>query len=586
MSRDQEVFQYRRQADEQRQRQAAAAQATQQTTAQQANATWTDFHQDSEYLIAHQRNSLFSTYRDSAEMAAVKQDLRALNDFFQQQIPLQQNQSSAQAAQCAQLYDQLLDSCRRYITAKGRPLTSQGRARLRMVQQLQNQLARERQLLAGCIHNLVSQAPQQGAAIPWSFLLHELRQAQLDTEGLAVRQVGNGTSEVLRIADGANALYFKPEEKAPPATLSAESVCRQYIEEHRNDPAFQKIQPVLSEYIFNAFLPMIGDLLGSAGISLDDLEPSQLAVFTQKMQDPAAQQSFAPLLTACPLLQNMEHLATAFRMATTIRKPLALDTACKHARIAHGRPLSQRNVAACRIASLLGMPSLVAESKTVLLTHEGQTTRGNLMRHASGMSMYALHAASQQPGALPLRYSPEVMRQLSSLQLMDSLCGQIDRNASNYMLEYEDRDGFRVLTKVTAIDNDISFGTLSFDRAKSGISALPELIDKPTGKITLPALDEDLCNRIMALTPAVLRFALADLLENDELDALAQRLQGIQQLLRDQQAAGNLHLLRPDEWAQAVPLYHNASADRQRAYISTNFLPPTQAPAAAAPDAE
>lgn len=120
MSRDQEVFQYRRQADEQRQRQAAAAQAAQQTTAQQANATWTDFHQDSEYLIAHQRNSLFSTYRDSAEMAAVKQDLRALNDFFQQQIPLQQNQSSAQAAQCAQLYDQLLDSCRRYITAKGR----------------------------------------------------------------------------------------------------------------------------------------------------------------------------------------------------------------------------------------------------------------------------------------------------------------------------------------------------------------------------------------------------------------------------------------------------------------------------------
>lgn len=580
MPREQEVFQYRRQADEQRQRQNNAAQAAQQTAAAQANATWTDFHQDSEYLIAHQRNSLFSTYRDSAEMAEVKQKLRALNDFFQQQIPLQQNQSSAQAAQCAHLYDQLLDSCRCYITAKGRPLTSQGRARLRMVQQLQNQLSRERQLLAGCIHNLVSQR----ASIPWSFLLHELRQAQLDTEGFAVRQVGNGTSDVLRIADGANALYFKPEEKVPPATISTESVCQQYIEAHQNDPAFQKIQPVLSDSIFKAFLPMIGDLLGSVDISLDDLEPSQLAVFTQKMQ--ARGEPFAPLLNACPLLQDMEHLATAFRMATTIRKPLALDTVCYQACIAHGRPLSQRNVAASRVASLLGMPSLVAESKTVLLTHAGQTTRGNLMRHASGMSMYALHTASKQPGALPLRYSLEVIRQLSSLQLMDSLCGQVDRNASNYMLEYEDRDGFRVLTKVTAIDNDISFGTLSYDHAKSGVSMLPQLVDEPTGKITLPALDKDLYNRIIALTPAVLRFALADLLENDELDALAQRLQGIQQLLQGQQTAGNLRLLQPDEWAQAVSLYQNAPADRLRAYISTNFLPTTQTPSATAADAE
>lgn len=586
MSRDQEVFHYRRQTTEQHQQQADATQAIQQTAAEQANATWTDFHQDSKFLMAHRRSSLFSTYQDSAEMTAVKQALHDLNRFFKRQIPLQQDQSNVQAAQCTQLYDNLIDSCRRYIDAKGRPLTIQGRARLRMVRQLHNQLTRERQLLAGCIHNLVDQVSQQGAAVPWNHLLQMLRQAQLDTDGLAVRQVGNGTSDVLRISDGASAIYFKPEEKLPLRTITTESVCQQYQQAHRKDRALQQIESLLTDRDFINFLPAVADMLISVGITTDDLEPSQLAVFTQKMQTPEAQALFEYMFDSFPILRNMEKLATAFRMGVTIRKPLALDTACSNARIAPGRMLSQRNVAASRIASLLGMPDLVAESKTVLLTHEGQTKRGNIMRHASGMSMYALYTESEKPGALPLRYSPEVMRQLSSLQLMDSLCGQVDRNASNYMLEYEDRDGFRVLTKVTAIDNDISFGKLPFDRVCAGLSSLPGLVDEATGKITLPALDADLCNRLMALTPAVLRFALADLLENDEIDALCSRLQGIQRLLQDQQAAGNLHLLRPDEWAQAAPLYRNAPADPRRAYISADFLPTTRAPATVATDAD
>lgn len=126
-----------------------------------------------------------------------------------------------------------------------------------------------------------------------------------------------------------------------------------------------------------------------------------------------------------------------------------------------------------------------------------------------------------------------VQRELSNLEWLDGLCGQIDRHAGNYLIDAA-LDGS---ITVTGIDNDLSFGSIikqlpAKDSAgklsKKAISDLPKLIDS------------NLQRRIVALDfDRDLKSTLLTLLKPEEVAATGDRFKQLQKHAKDLDTAAD-----------------------------------------------
>lgn len=87
--------------------------------------------------------------------------------------------------------------------------------------------------------------------------------------------------------------------------------------------------------------------------------------------------------------------------------------------------MSRRNVATSRMASLLGLEELIAKSQTVDITDEatGRLIRGNLMDQAEEIG-YADAGEDMIKG----KVTSSFLRDVTNLQVLDVLCGQLDRH--------------------------------------------------------------------------------------------------------------------------------------------------------------
>ena len=189
-----------------------------------------------------------------------------------------------------------------------------------------------------------------------------------------------------------------------------------------------------------------------------------------------------------------------------------------------------RNVATTVLAKHLGIGDMIMTSERVTLDIEGRQVQGVSMKEAEGT-----HAIWEQwPQELtgkPVQYTPNAVKQFMTLQVFDVLCGQIDRNPGNQIIRMHDGDGRRWVEGVTGIDNDLSFGLLSYQETiENDLNYLRPL--EKDGKINLIGLDKAFAEQIMVLTPEALRFLLSPYLSEPEIMAASDRLKGIQQLLR------------------------------------------------------
>jgi hypothetical protein len=126
----------------------------------------------------------------------------------------------------------------------------------------------------------------------------------------------------------------------------------------------------------------------------------------------------------------------------------------------------ERNIASRKLGKLLGTNVIV---KSSFVVHKGKV--GLLMDLAPGGPV-------QKSGDLVKKITKEMLpslhTQLNQLEWCDMLCGQIDRNSLNYMIDVSSNG-----VQLTGIDND-----LSFDKAKTSLNDMsrdackPKLIDR------------------------------------------------------------------------------------------------------------
>lgn len=200
---------------------------------------------------------------------------------------------------------------------------------------------------------------------------------------------------------------------------------------------------------------------------------------------------------------------------------------------------SDRNVATSRLANLLGLGSIVENTKKVRVQDEltGNVHRGIVMTKAKGSGSdkvaEEVSAVTKKMRNINERHAwatkdigYSVQKDMTSLQVFDYICGQADRNAGNIFLE-QNADGKYI--GVHAIDNDMSFmGGVNMENVyrKQGAAAMGRgrLVVDDSENLTIPHMDKQLAQNILDLPTDEVRFALQDLIEPEFIDSLIQRL--------------------------------------------------------------
>lgn len=246
---------------------------------------------------------------------------------------------------------------------------------------------------------------------------------------------------------------------------------------------------------------------------------------------------------------------------------------------------TRRNVATSRVAALLGLQDLVARSETVEIHDKKseQTIRGNLMESAKGNLDLKKYSDNLRKGKKSMpKLAGTVQRELMSLQVLDVLCGQVDRHVGNIMITIKQGAGQNtdVITGVSAFDNDAAFGmNLDVSTVKHRLKFDRRVYDPKTGDLVIPYMDAALAERILNLRPAVLGFALNGLLTDAEINMTIKRLQMMQNAIKKAKSLERARNVQPgqsrfrknDEWNEET-LERLRSADQTSSEENRNYV--------------
>jgi len=228
--------------------------------------------------------------------------------------------------------------------------------------------------------------------------------------------------------------------------------------------------------------------------------------------------------------------------------------------------LSNRNVAMSRVANLLGIGNIIEQSKTVRVHDqtENKTVRGNLMTKAKGKEANKaidesiskvktdLDVNNRENMVLGM-LSPTVQRDLSSLQVLDYICGQGDRHEGNYFMESKQNgDGSIMFEHIHGIDNDNSFSTgvdleAETKKRKVGVCKLGMVVDSDDN-LVIAHIDEKLADSIIALDPDEMKIALKDLIEPQFIEFALQRLKKVKNAIIKEKDKEDSKIVKNNRW--------------------------------------
>ena len=241
------------------------------------------------------------------------------------------------------------------------------------------------------------------------------------------------------------------------------------------------------------------------------------------------------------------------------------------AQIEPGSRLDTRNAAMSSVAALLGVPNIIARSTPMqIIDAKGNKVNGTFMMEAKGMDpenlppeaeKVTLDAASKTDG--------KAFKDVADLQVLDYICGNIDRHASNFFLKFDKKGK---LAGVQGIDNDCSCG--------KRVPTFGEGFNRLVSVRDLRVMSESMYHKIRNLTPAQLKFSLRGYgLSEKEMDAACLRLKHVQTMIGKYAITGtkqpkkNKILIVPDDQFKDLKLEDLATyRDSQTFRWETNIF--------------
>ncbi len=515
--------------------------ATHQEVPEMARTSLTQLYNE---LKTSKRGGLF-TGSNSRLYTAVMTDLSDINAVMQKSFTKNTLENQQILINMEHMYQKLIKSCDDYIARD--PSTKAGIHRKDLVTQIRGQASSDLVALDAVRTEFCSLSPEEQSTKNWNDLLDQARTIRLsvkDFSGLFNEKGGqasevynlNGSNTDVKSADGhvaslSDTYFFKNEDEMD---MTKETCAGKVVENilKRYPKLSKKEKGIIREWA-NTMTTDISTTKEEDVSKLGDTVSSKLSSEGKK--------------AVRSVVKVLKGTSTTL---TNLVPALKLDDQEKI-------NMSRRNVATSRVAALMGLENLVANSQTAELYDEasGQTFKGNLMEKAQGMSAAKFLNDKKEEGKednswtktdIKVNVTGVFQRDMCNLQVLDVICGQSDRHQNNYFVS-TNKEG--ELAGVQGIDNDGAFGlNEEVSSAKMGSRHDRGIYDMDTGEMTIPYMDKNLAERILQIQPDMFRFALQDLLKQEEIEAVIKRLDRTKTaILKAKQTEPN-RLLKDDEW--------------------------------------
>ncbi len=464
-------------------------------------------------------------------MAPILDNLSRLDNYFAEKF------DPAKEEEIQDCFKDTILSCENYI-ANRNPWTSEGKARLQMVKDFKEQLRTESVRFAEKVQGMIKEKDEASKDKTWLQVLTEVRTENVEDSknGYKVTEGGAGSSKVYILEKDGKKQFFKQSEKLPSGRLYGtldENIKELNKSKDEKDKRRAEYITTIKEAVMRHFK--------KEGYAFMQIAKNQKAILLFLLKElnynPDVVEIINKMLSE---VKEGEYDDSDFKyvedaLLQAKRNMTLHGIATQDAKIKDGSDISNRNVATSRMAKLLGIEDMVAKSTTMELNYKGKKMTGISMEEAKGESSMDIkkEAAFKNRKA---RYTPTAFRQLLNLQIFDIICGQVDRNAGNYLCQKVEKQDSNIteITELKAIDNDTCFGDLKykdiFARGGRGLNRLRNIEDR--NGINVPYMDKEFADKILALEPKQVDYVLCDILTKKERDAAIDRLKGVQKAIR------------------------------------------------------
>ena len=190
-----------------------------------------------------------------------------------------------------------------------------------------------------------------------------------------------------------------------------------------------------------------------------------------------------------------------------------------------GENVDGRNSAMSSVANLLGVNDLIAKSKQIAVKMPGggfQT--GTFMEFVESKDITNVDSIDEMRIlGLDAYESKDVKVQLANLQVLDYVCGNVDRHLGNILYKFDPQT--HKLTSIKGIDNDASFTKRRLGNADS-LSQLPSIQ-------RMRVIDQDMATKLLSIDDGMLEATLHGYgLSEEEVAAASDRLHHLQDAIR------------------------------------------------------
>ncbi len=193
-------------------------------------------------------------------------------------------------------------------------------------------------------------------------------------------------------------------------------------------------------------------------------------------------------------------------------------------RLQEGSRVDSRSSAMSAVAQLFGRSNLLARSSNMrFVDKKGRTQEGTIMEFSDGLDLNREYDYFKQISDDPFSGpdTDRLLKQLADLQVIDYICGNIDRHAGNMM--YLTDDNGKIIG-VQGIDNDSSFANRYFGK---------ENYNSLVGTDNMNCITRSMADKILGMTPAMLKFTLRGRgLSENELSYSVRRLTDLQRAIK------------------------------------------------------
>ena len=490
--------------------------------------------------------SLGSWKADSSEtMKLVTGDYTHIDALMKGDIPQDRAAFESGLKTILDAYQKLSDDCRSYEENR-HPHTALGKERKRMVELIRKRSEAEARFFEGTAREFV----KEGKPGTWLDVLYRMKIVTVRPDG-QLKNVGNGTSTVYKAKKGDKTVFFKKQEEhydrrdmaalmranrpknmqpvdaelydkiADAIEKRTQFERKRWEDSGKPDPDTLKVSEKDEDY---RFLPeRMGGLYSTvyeyimAGKKLNQTTVNAFHRKTKYMKELWE-------TGKSPLLSEEEHINRVCRLMQPSFVPINEGGFLEHTVGSTADANAQiRNVATSRLAKLLQIGDIVAESEVADLETKDGVMHGISMEGAPGTEMFKIMREAKKNGG-SIVYSDKALKQLSILMVFDALCGQVDRKTDNYFAEYEVAGEAYVIKSIKAIDNDMAFGL-------SKVSG--RFLSQVFSKDKLCALPPEFCTQIMGINEGAIVHELLDILPAQEVNAVVARLREIRKIIGD-----------------------------------------------------